>query len=267
MERLWTILLAVGLVTMMVPVSSASQARGEVLERVEDEDGRTLWETRTVPGEAGLRVTEVFTYAEPGAEPADHGDGTRYPTPFDPGTDCSSEAHQTWGFRWAQPYTAFTNAHPDLLREAGLTWNLATAGTPFGTVVEGQPGEADTFDGYDQIVFDDFHSSNWLARAHIWWMAMETPDGGQAMVAVESDQVYDTADPLTTDPDGGGYDLLSVATHEMGHTLGLQHAFQGCLTMYPYISWSDTSGRTLGDGDILGIQGLYGPVPTVDEPG
>lgn len=41
----------------------------------------------------------------------------------------------------------------------------------------------------------------------------------------------------------------------MGHTpTASQHA---CLTMYPYVNYGQTDLRTLGDGDILGIDAIY----------
>ncbi|VAW49198.1 hypothetical protein MNBD_GAMMA04-1923 [hydrothermal vent metagenome] len=59
-----------------------------------------------------------------------------------------------------------------------------------------------------------------------------------------------------------GYDFLTVATHEIGHALGLGHSeVQGAL-MY-----TDYQGQnTLQADDIAGIQKLYGAVSAVPEP-
>lgn len=59
-----------------------------------------------------------------------------------------------------------------------------------------------------------------------------------------------------------GYDFLTVATHEIGHALGLGHSeIKGSL-MY-----ADYQGKnTLQADDIAGIQFLYGPVSAVPEP-
>lgn len=63
-------------------------------------------------------------------------------------------------------------------------------------------------------------------------------------------------------------DLLTVAAHEIGHTLGLAHSSDPNALMYPSY---DGPRRFLGDDDIAGIQELYGvasdpqPAPGVPE--
>ena len=60
-------------------------------------------------------------------------------------------------------------------------------------------------------------------------------------------------------------DLLTVAAHEIGHTLGLAHSSDPNALMYP--SYSGPY-RTLGADDIEGIQALYGvdsPPPSAPE--
>jgi hypothetical protein len=64
------------------------------------------------------------------------------------------------------------------------------------------------------------------------------------------------------DSSGWGYDFLSVATHEVGHALGLRHSdVEGALMSAEYIGVN-----TLQADDIAGIQTLYGPVSAVPEP-
>jgi len=56
-------------------------------------------------------------------------------------------------------------------------------------------------------------------------------------------------------------DLQNIATHEFGHN-GLNDLYMRpsiALTMYGYSDYGDIDKRSLGTGDWLGIQELYGP--------
>ncbi len=57
------------------------------------------------------------------------------------------------------------------------------------------------------------------------------------------------------------FDIQNVATHELGHTLVLDDLISpktSALTMHAYTWPGDTWKQTLGWGDILGIQKIYG---------
>ena len=56
-------------------------------------------------------------------------------------------------------------------------------------------------------------------------------------------------------------DLQNIATHEMGHGFGLGDMYKrnlSYLTMFGYSGEGDIAKRTLAQGDIDGIQALYG---------
>jgi hypothetical protein len=70
------------------------------------------------------------------------------------------------------------------------------------------------------------------------------------------------------DFDNGEFDVRNVGTHEMGHVVGLAHvngAKDGCLTMYKFSGLGETHKSSLGWGDKLGLDKLYGVEDT--EPG
>jgi Matrixin/Putative peptidoglycan binding domain len=58
----------------------------------------------------------------------------------------------------------------------------------------------------------------------------------------------------------GRYDLVTVAAHELGHSLGLNHSSVAGAIMQPTFG-SGTSHRFLHQDDIRGIQSIYGTRP------
>lgn len=66
---------------------------------------------------------------------------------------------------------------------------------------------------------------------------------------------FDEAELWTVDDPPSGIDLVTVAAHELGHALGLDHSQVPDTLMWP---WYDGSRRALDDDDIAAIQHLYG---------
>lgn len=59
---------------------------------------------------------------------------------------------------------------------------------------------------------------------------------------------------------GGHFDLQSVACHEYGHALGLDHSTFGTATMAPSIGNGSVSERSISNDDRNGIQAIYGAI-------
>jgi len=56
-------------------------------------------------------------------------------------------------------------------------------------------------------------------------------------------------------------DLQNIATHELGHGVGLADIYSStcsAVTMYGYSDYGETQKRTLETPDITGLQTLYG---------
>jgi hypothetical protein len=73
--------------------------------------------------------------------------------------------------------------------------------------------------------------------------------------------VFDSGDVWSDSGQQQMFDIQATATHEEGHAVGLDHVhspFDARLTMYPFISPGDIGFRTLGCGDRLGVNALYG---------
>lgn len=58
-----------------------------------------------------------------------------------------------------------------------------------------------------------------------------------------------------------GYNLLAVAAHELGHSLGLSHSRDPSAIMYPNYRSRSSTQYSLSRDDVLGIQSLYGEDP------
>ncbi|CAH2225382.1 collagenase 3 [Pelobates cultripes] len=60
------------------------------------------------------------------------------------------------------------------------------------------------------------------------------------------------------DIEGNSYNLFTVAAHEIGHSLGLDHSSDPRALMFPLYTFISLKNYSLADDDIRGIQVLYG---------
>ncbi|MCU5684725.1 matrilysin family metalloendoprotease [Bacillus wiedmannii] len=102
--------------------------------------------------------------------------------------------------------------------------------------VTGDHGDGDPFDG----------AGNVLAHAYY-----PPPNGGE----IAGDAHFDDSETWSMNLPPSGFDLISVAAHEFGHSLGLDHS-----TVPGALMFSSYSGpqRALHEDDIAGIQSIYG---------
>lgn len=84
--------------------------------------------------------------------------------------------------------------------------------------------------------------------------------------SIESDTVFNSRLPwFVASNEGDGcyesiakYDVGNIATHEFGHTYGLDHATSDRFeTMYPYGYTGETLKRTPESGDLAGLGAIY----------
>jgi hypothetical protein len=112
-------------------------------------------------------------------------------------------------------------------------------------------------DGNNEIYFADIQQNGVIAVTTVWGIF-----GGptQNRVLTEWDQVFDDVSfnwSLTGETSKMDFD--NIATHEIGHAVGLGHPGNTCTneTMYAYADNGETKKRDLNSGDITGINLLY----------
>lgn len=152
--------------------------------------------------------------------------------------------------------------------EAGMReWNrhlatpLFTMNNTVGTVDIDPNTSKGTYDGKNTLSFDDL-SSGVLAVTKAYLSTTPLPEGYPAAKrVVEADIIFDIdVDWVDVAKGGTGHDLCSIATHELGHTLGLGDVTDGAysyVTMYGYGLSDDISARTLAEPDLIGLSKLY----------
>jgi len=113
-------------------------------------------------------------------------------------------------------------------------------------------------DGKNVTVFGNYDNPNVIAVTNIWGYFGGPP---QTRELVEWDMLFNTQFHWgNADFDTSVMDLQNIATHELGHSAGMNDLYtSSCFleTMYGYSTEGETSKRDLYTGDIKGIQALY----------
>lgn len=115
-------------------------------------------------------------------------------------------------------------------------------------------------DGRNELSFGQYPQAGVIAVTNIWGRFSGPIEDRRI---VEFDILFDT--DYSWGNDGiapRAMDLQNIATHELGHGLGLNDLYySGAIeeTMYGYSGYGETKKRTLNTGDIAGIRALYGP--------
>ena len=123
----------------------------------------------------------------------------------------------------------------------------------------------DAPDGRNELVFGDYDKEGVIAVTIIWGYFRGASGKGEI---IEFDIMFDTDYEWgyagITDEDDLGtlvMDLQNIATHELGHGVGLADLYDSSAseeTMYGLSEYGETKKRTLYIGDEAGIKKLYG---------
>jgi len=140
-------------------------------------------------------------------------------------------------------------------------WEAAAGVNILGEEISGIVDGADleSPDNKNEVYFADINSPGAIGVTIIWGIFGGPPPFREL---VEWDMIFDDADfDWSAAGETGKMDFESIATHELGHSVGLGDLYTAeCSeqTMYGYASNGETKKRTLETGDITGIQKLYG---------
>ncbi len=171
---------------------------------------------------------------------------------------------------WAQgevlTYRLSSTHVSDDLEDGQVRAALAAAwqewSTPACSTIEAQLGEPVEADPFDEAVEESvigFYEDAWPASLGAGLLALTRIRWAGDCTIFDGDIVFNGAENdwiLGPPGDEGGKDLQSVATHEIGHFLGIDHTEIAGSTMgYPYED--DTSWRTLGCDDSAAVCDLY----------
>lgn len=113
-------------------------------------------------------------------------------------------------------------------------------------------------DGKNEVYFANVDDANAIAITIVWGVF-----GGptRSRILTEWDQVYDDTDyDWSATGEAGKMDFESIATHELGHSVGMGDLYNsvcGAETMYGYASTGEINKRDLNSGDITGINSMY----------
>lgn len=110
--------------------------------------------------------------------------------------------------------------------------------------VTGDHGDGFPFDGPGGIL------------AHAFFPAPPNPESIAGDLHFDDAELWEIGNGLGF----AAFDLMWVAVHELGHSLGLGHSTDPLAVMYPFVS-ANTVYTGLHADDINGILSLYGPAP------
>lgn len=159
---------------------------------------------------------------------------------------------------WINPsnkYDLSVSAVVTAITTSADTWDKETAAAVFsyqGTTSRSAGPIRGQRDGYNVVAWGSYRAGV-IAVTYIWY-------SGDRII--ETDTRMNTLFKWGLSGEAGKMDVQNIMTHELGHWCGLADLYSDVdywLTMYGYSGYGETYKRTLGQGDILGLETVYGP--------
>ncbi|CAF1023954.1 unnamed protein product, partial [Didymodactylos carnosus] len=149
-----------------------------------------------------------------------------------------------------------------------LTWKLKNELPKFGSKSKTYIQEAfNDWTRYAPIKLQEICSTCGTADFNLAFTEADHQDGypfdgpggtlAHAFFPTDGNVHFDSSEEWTDKYDGFGYNLRLVASHEIGHALGLAHSYDQSALMYPFYQLMQP-GDLLPKDDRDGIRALYG---------
>lgn len=231
--------------TMLIPAADQAQERAKAPEK-------SSVITETEGGEWGLDRVDFIHYAKPSS-------------PAKPSK--TETCYKLMGVKWdvfpvnytinpTNPYNLNSDFVVSQINTSAETWDIATSKELFNDSFSIDNSiQYGVQDYKNAIAFGNYPQDGVIAVTSVWYTRV-----GRRIV--EFDILFNTdfvwGDGETTP---SLMDLQNIATHELGHAVGLSDIYStSCsyVTMYGYSSEGDTEKRSLEQPDITGLQRMYG---------
>jgi len=151
-------------------------------------------------------------------------------------------------------------SHETALRSAIQTWNDDSL-TSAQLVENGDPGQQARTDwgssGIHLMLFDETNTSGFFP-GYSGTVAITPVSFYTTGPIIDADVIFNGKNfDFTTEGQAGDFDVQNVATHELGHLLGLDHSGWASATMYPYVDQTTRLQRSLSLDDLRGLRHVY----------
>jgi len=179
------------------------------------------------------------------------------------GGQAASDKWASFPIAWSMNPTRGPNVtgsgdYETAFRQAFQTW--ASISTATITFSEGQPTAASVKPGLDQVnlITTNLTPSDWAVYGVDAISLTNVVSVVQTGQILEADIVFNPNVGFSTEAVTplNQMDLQAVATHEIGHLLGLDHTTLPSAVMFPAVAGASLS-RTLTSDDTIGVSTLY----------
>lgn len=176
----------------------------------------------------------------------------------------TNRCYKLMGIKWATQYVPYTinPAGSDAGMEAVAaafttsigTWDAGTSRALFGAgTIDGLAGYG--FDGRNAMFFGSSLGAGTIAQTTTWYYQISRQI---VEFDIEFNNIFHWGDAAI---DPAKMDLNGIATHELGHGIGLADLYTTTcrdVTMYGYSTEGEFKKRTLEQGDLNGLWKIYG---------